>query len=92
MPYRVLPLVDAAVGMACGRNGKIGLRALCLLRYLAYHSTITAAGNRVRARAESLCSSSSSRHIVDLPLSPRKFLCQPRADAREDLFRRSFWR
>ena len=30
--------------------------------------------------------------IHNLPLSPRKFLCQPRAGARENLFRRSFWR
>jgi len=31
------------------------------------------------------------RHSVDLPLPPRKFLCQPRAGARENLFRRGFW-
>ena len=32
------------------------------------------------------------RYKLDLALFARKFLCQPRADAREDLFRRSFWR
>ena len=29
---------------------------------------------------------------MDLPLFARKFLCQPREDVRENLFRRRFWR